>query len=415
MVEAVMIGAGQRGYEVYGKYALENKDKLKFVAVAEPDEKKRERFAREHGISDEFCFSHYNELLEKELLAKAAFICTQDKAHVEPTVAALKKGYHVLLEKPMATTAEECLQMGKIAEEQNRILSISHVLRFSFFFAKLKEIVESGKIGEVVNIKHAENVAFWHQAHSFVRGNWRNSDLASPMILQKCCHDMDIILWLVNKDCIKVSSFGSLMYFNEKNAPSGATERCTDDCPHKATCEYNAEKIYLTENVGWPASVISVDKSLEARTKALQEGPYGRCVYKCDNNVVDHQVTILEFEGGTTATLTMCAFTNECTRKIEIMGTKGEIVGHMNDKIEVVSFVTGEREEISVNDVKHLTGHGGGDALLTEAFVKQVEDSMLDGINSAKRSIQSHLMSLAAERSRVLGRVVSIDEFYSEN
>ena len=282
MVNAILIGAGQRGYEVYGECALEHPSDLKFIAVAEPDEARRNRFAQAHKIPNELCFESWEKILDQPKLADAAFICTQDRMHTEPTFMALEKGYHVLLEKPMSPVAGECIAMGKYAEKYNRIFSICHVLRYSEFFSAIKEVIDCGKLGEIINIKHAENVAFWHQAHSFVRGNWRNSNETSPMILQKCCHDMDIILWLMNRSCTKVSSFGSLEYFKPENAPAGATERCTDACPVKGTCPFNAERFYLGENTHWPVSVISEDMSLKARRKALEDGPYGRCVYHCD-------------------------------------------------------------------------------------------------------------------------------------
>lgn len=421
MVTAVLIGAGQRGYEVYGKCALGHPDELKFVAVAEPITARRERFAKEHGIPPERCFPSWENLLEQPKMADAAFICTQDRMHTEPTLKALEQGYHVLLEKPMSPVAEECIAMGRYAERYNRIFSICHVLRYSEFFSTIKQIIESGRLGEIVNIKHAENVGYWHQAHSFVRGNWRNSQETSPMILQKCCHDMDIILWLMNKSCKKVSSMGSLQYFKKENAPAGAPARCTDGCPAADGCPFNAERFYLSENVQWPVSVISEDTSLEARRQALETGPYGRCVYQCDNNVVDHQVTVLEFEGGATATLTMCAFTPDCTRAIEVMGTKGYLCAEMkkfgdtarHNEISVFDYLTQTVKKIEVDDHGLMTGHEGADVLLTMGFIRQVAEHDANGRTAAARSVESHLMSLAAERSRMENRQVTMEEMWA--
>jgi len=421
MVTAVLLGAGQRGYEVYGKAALGNPEKLKFVAVAEPNEARRTRFALEHKIPDENIFSSWQELLERPKMADAAFICTQDRMHTEPTLKALKAGYHVLLEKPMSPDPAECIAMGKYAEKYDRILSICHVLRYSAFYTTIKKIVDSGRIGQIVNIRHSENVGYWHQAHSFVRGNWRNSQETSPMILQKCCHDMDVILWLMNRSCVKVSSFGSLTYFCRENAPQGAPARCTDNCPAKDTCIFNAERFYLGQNVNWPVSVISEDTSLEARRHALENGPYGRCVYYCDNNVVDHQVVAMEFEGGATATHTMTAFTPDCTRAIEVMGTKGYITAEMKkfgdtahrNEIIVTDFLTGEIEHIEVDDHGLMTGHEGADVLLTIGFADQVASHDINGKTSAARSVESHLMSLAAEKSRVENRQIPMEEMWN--
>lgn len=422
MITAIMIGAGQRGYEVYGEYGLHHRQKIKFVAVAEPHQARRERFARSHNISEEDCYLGWEEILQKPKMADCAFVCTQDRVHTEPALAALRRGYHVVLEKPMAPTAIECKLLGNFARQQHRILNICHVLRFSDFFTTVKKIIDSDEIGEIINIKHAENVGFWHQAHSFVRGNWSNSEQTTPMVLQKTCHDMDILLWLIGKKCSKVSSFGGLYYFRKEKMPIGATLRCTDSCPHKKTCLYNAERFYLNDNVSWPVSVISEDKSLAARKKALREGPYGRCVYQCDNNVVDHQVTCLEFETGVTATLTMTAFTPDCTRSIEIMGSKGYLRAEMNkfgensnaNEITITNFLSGKKRIVYVNDKGLMTGHEGADVSMTDCFVDQIMGEQFDGRTSAEKSVESHLMALAAERSRIETRTVRMEEMWSE-
>lgn len=419
MIKAILIGAGQRGKDVYGVCALHNPSLFSFIGVAEPNDEKREHFAKAHNIPKELCFKDFNEILDKPKFADAAFICTQDRMHTEPTLKALKAGYHVLLEKPMSPNARECIEMGEYAEKYDRILSICHVLRCSEFFTQIKKIVDSGKIGEIVNIKHAENVSYWHQAHSFVRGNWSNSNETSPMILQKCCHDMDILLWLINKRCKKVSSFGSLYHFTEENAPKGSAKRCLD-CPVKDDCVFDAERFYLGEDIEWPVSVISEDSSLEARRKALENGPYGKCVYRCNNNVVDHQVVNMEFEQGVTASLTMSAFTPDCTRSIEIMGTKGYLIAEMKkvgpsskcNEIKVSTFIDDAIEIIAVNDHGLMTGHEGADVLLTLNFINQVKNNNQDGITSAKVSVESHLMSLAAEKSRIENRQIEMDEMW---
>lgn len=420
MITAIMLGAGQRGYEVYGAYSKNHGDKLKFVAVAEPNKERRERFAKIHNIAQENCFEEWSKLLECKKMADSAFVCTQDRMHVEPTMAALEKGYHVVLEKPMASTPQECVMLGNCAEEYKRVLIVCHVLRYSEFFSSIKSIITAGDVGEIVTIKHAENVSYWHQAHSFVRGNWNNSDKTTPMVLQKTCHDMDILLWLIEKPCVKISSFGSLYEFKKEKMPKGAPPRCTDGCPHENTCIYNAKKFYLGEETGWPVSTISEGTSLDERKKALETGPYGRCVYQCNNNVVDHQIINLEFENGVTANVTMAAFTPECTRFIEIMGTKGYLRAEMNkfgensstNEIEVSNFLTGKKTVHSVEDTGLMSGHEDADALMIENFVQQIENGDLDGLTSAKRSVESHLMSLAAERSRLESRVVEMAEMW---
>lgn len=413
-ITAVLLGAGSRGYEAYAPYALSHPDEISFIAVAEPDVEKRERFAKTYHIDDEMCFDNWEKLLELPKLADAAIICTQDRMHFAPTVKALGMGYHVLLEKPMSGNQYECIVMGEAAKKYDRVFSICHVLRYTDFFTKIKMLLDQGKIGRLISMQHNENVGYWHQAHSFVRGNWRNSDESSPMILAKCCHDMDIMLWLAGADCVKLSSFGSLTHFKRENAPAGAPARCLDGCSAESECPYYAPKLYLNGNTGWPANVVSMDTSREALTKALKEGPYGRCVYRCDNNVVDHQVVNIEFANEVTAAFTMCAFTGEISRTLKLMGTKGEIRACMEkNEIEVTEFSTGTKETIKLNESKH--GHGGGDYGIMRDFVRLVAaDGMGKGRTSADISVQSHLMAFASEISRLENRVVFMNDFRKE-
>jgi predicted dehydrogenase len=266
-----------------------------------------------------------------------------------------------------------------------------------------------------MSVQHIENVAYWHQAHSFVRGNWRKSEESSPMILAKSCHDMDILLWLVGADCINLSSFGSLGHFKKENAPTGAPERCLEGCPAKDNCLYYAPRIYIDWKNNWQAEVIrkvvSINISEEALLKALYEGPYGRCVYHCDNDVVDHQVVNMEFKNGVTAAFTMSAFTYEGGRSMKLMGTKGQIRCDMEkNEIEVRDFYSGLKEVIHVNAGSE--GHGGGDFGIMRDFVELVRSGgNKKGLTSASESVQSHIMSLAAELSRVEKRVINIEEY----
>jgi len=394
----------------YAPYALENPQELKFVAVAEPDILRRRQFQQQHQIQDEMCFEGWEQLLDKPKLADAVLIATQDRMHYKPAIRAFDTGYHVLLEKPMSVDPVECIKMGEHAKKKDRIFLICHVLRFTPFFTTIKRILDERRIGRLISIQHNENVAYWHQAHSFVRGHWRNSETSCPMILAKCCHDMDIMLWLAGADATHISSFGELTYFKGENAPEGAPKRCLDGCPTEKECKYYAPKHYLTDNTEWPTSAISLNKSIEARTRALREGPYGRCVYKCDNNVVDHQVVNIEFQNKVTAAFTMCAFTNQCSRTIKLMGTRGEIRGHMeNNEIQVIDFDTGKSEMIDIEKVE--SNHGGGDSGLIGEFIRLLRSGDGMSLTSAVESVQSHIMAFAAEKSRLEKAVVNINEF----
>lgn len=395
--------------DAYGAFALNNPHKVRFAAVAEPDAARRELFGKLHGIGENMQFNTWEDLLARPKFCDAVLVGTQDRMHFAPVMAALDSGYDILLEKPMSPSPAECAEMARKAEKCGRLLMICHVLRYTPFFSTIKEIIDDGRIGEIVSVQHNENVAYWHQAHSFVRGNWNNSGTSSAMILAKCCHDMDILAWLIGRRCLRVSSFGSLKLFTRGNAPENSADRCTDGCPAESGCPFSALKLYIGKD-GWPANVVSQDISPESMMEALRNGPYGRCVYKCDNNVVDHQVVNMEFEGGATVAFTMCAFTADCTRTIKIMGTRGEIRGLMEKgEIEVTLFNTGVREIIRTPDGD---GHSGGDEGLMNAFADQLNDiAGIDAVTSAQVSLQSHLMAFAAEKSRLEKRVIEMDEF----
>lgn len=403
-ITAVVLGAGSRG-EIYGSYALKYPEELKILAVAEPKADRREKFAREHDIPAENCFASWKDLLEKPKMADAAFICTLDDQHLEPTLAALKKGYHILLEKPMSNREEECVAIEEAARKAGKTLAVCHVLRYTPFYQTIKGLIDSGAIGEVTVLSQIENVAYWHQAHSFVRGNWRNSAETSPMILQKSCHDMDILLWLAGKDCKKVSSFGSLRHFTPENAPAGAPQRCLDGCPHANDCLYYAPKLYLTGKTDWPVDVLTTDLTPAGITKALEEGPYGRCVYHCDNDVVDRQVVNLELEDGVVCSFVMSAFTANSTRQLKILGTKGHIQADMSKKEIWLWPFGGQPYQVPMGEVS--SGHGGGDYGLMADFLRVLREGG-ESRSSARQSLQSHLICFAAEKSRQEGRTVEL-------
>lgn len=410
-VTAILIGAGNRGAEAYAGYALQYPNELKIVGVAEPRCDRREAFAKLHGLNPESCFESWEELLSKPQFADCAMICTPDDLHFEPVLAALDRGYHVLCEKPMSGNREELQAMANKAQECGKLLSVCHVLRYSPFFVKLKALLEEKAVGDLTCIQHIESIGYWHMAHSFVRGNWRRQDTSNPIILAKCCHDMDILTWLVDSRCSAVSSFGRLSHFTSKNRPEGAPDWCLDGCAHRDECPYYAPRFYLehprAKGDGFD-KIISLDTSSAGILKALQEGPYGRCVYACDNDVVDHQVVNLQYENGVTVSMTMCAFTDNCERIINIMGTKGQIRGNMEENtIEYRNFATGEQQ------IFHLRipsgNHSGSDVSMMKDFTSLISSGNTESRTSAERSVESHLIALAAEESRLSGgRLVSL-------
>ncbi|MEG0126281.1 MAG: Gfo/Idh/MocA family oxidoreductase, partial [Clostridia bacterium] len=305
---------------------------------------------------------------------------------------------------------------AQLALERHLHVVVCHVLRYTPFYQKIKELMDAGTVGEVVSLQAIEQVGYWHQAHSFVRGNWRSTAESSPMILQKCCHDMDILLWLTGKHCRRVSSFGSLRHFTKEQAPAGAPMRCTDGCPAAEACVYNAERFYMDRvrkgETDWPVNVVAFEPNEENVMKALKEGPYGRCVYHCDNDAVDHQVVNLELEDGATVNFTMCAFVAHGGRTLRVMGTRGELYCDM--KKETVRVMPFGQEDTEI-DITKLTddfsGHGGGDTRMIHEFVRLVagEEITSTTLSSIDRSVESHLVALAAETSRLAGgRVIEM-------
>ena len=410
-----LIGAGQRGM-IYAEYAYFKKG-VEIVAVVDPHEGRRNIAAEKFHIPAEYCFAAVEEFFAKGKICDAVILASMDKDHYCQTMAALDCGYDLLLEKPISPNPKECMLIGQKARELGRKIIVCHVLRYTNFFSKLKEIVDSGELGKVIAINHSENVGNFHIAHSFVRGNWRRSDETSPIIMQKSCHDMDILTWLVGSEAKRIASFGSLRHFKAENAPEGSTERCLE-CPVADQCQYNALKAYLPVRGGWPAALLGPDQSEEGIRKALETSPYGRCVYRCDNDVCDHQVTIIEFKNGVNVSFTLSGFTNRMCREIKIMCEYGEINAcDDGDQIEITRFNSNQVEQINKTLIRtaQVEGfHGGGDSLLMEDFISNLEGSSTESKTAIERSIESHVMACAAELSRVTGKVVDIDELKEE-
>ena len=406
-ITAVVLGAGSRG-SIYAGYAKEHPEELRIVAIAEPRRDRLDALAEDVNVPEEYRFACWEKLLSQPKLADCAFICTLDDDHIAPALKAMELGYHILLEKPMSNKEAECRVIVETARKTGRTLAVCHVLRYTPFYMTLKALVDAGEVGQVTTINQIENVGYWHQAHSFVRGNWRNSQETSPMLLQKSCHDMDIILWLMGSRCTHVQSFGSLGHFTPENAPEGAAKRCLDGCPHAETCPYSAPKLYMDmERTGWPVDVITTDLSLEGRRKALEEGPYGRCVYHCDNDVVDRQVVNLEFLNGSVATFTMTGLSADFFRELKIFGTEGQIRANMGTK-EIVLHRFGEKPRAVPMDMGlEASGHGGGDYGIMADFLRILREGG-ESRSSAEASLQSHLICFAAERSRKEHTVVEL-------
>ncbi len=414
---AIVIGAGSRG-QVYSNVMKTMPEKFKVVAVAEPDAVRRNVIQNQFSLPDSMCFSDWQPLLALGKIADIAIICTMDRMHLAPAMEAISAHYDVLLEKPVAPTPEDCERIARHAQDNGVRVIVCHVLRYTPFFTTVKQLIQDGKIGDIVSINHEECVGNTHQSHSFVRGNWGNSQRSSCMLLQKSCHDMDILQWLIGKRCKKVQSFGSISYFNRKNAPEGAPERCIDGCPHGETCLYNAVKLYYDNKKNdWFRDACTGTRlpSDEQVEHALRTTQYGKCVFQCDNDVVDHQTVNLLFEDDITVTFTMNAF-NRGGRYIHIMGTKGELRGALDYQqlpITIYDFATRQITEYATTGKDGLlNGHGGGDQGIIEALYDYLTDSYTGfAVSDVRTSVDNHHIVFAAEQSRHTGHVVDLDEY----
>ena len=416
MTTVAIAGLGPRGFYTYAQYQKVHPERMKVTAIADIDETKLYLAAEDLHIPPEGCFKSAEEMLSKDKLADVLIVATQDKQHIAHALAGLERGYDLILEKPVATTPEDCIAIRDAAKRLNRKVAVCYVLRYTTFYRTIKNIIYSGRIGEVVNVDAVENVGYWHQAHSFVRGNWSNCGRSSPMILQKSCHDMDILNFLIGSHCECLSSFGSLSFFNSEHRPKDAAEFCVD-CPRKESCVYSAERIYLGEDTQekrpWVRTVVAPAGGLAEVKKALRRGPYGRCVFVCDNDVVDHQTVALRYENGVTVSFTMSAFSAEVYRSIRIMGTQGEIAGEQKTNLIRCTTFDGKTEVYDINKLaSDLSGHGGGDNQLLTDFFDENSEGHIDAVSGIYSAIESHMMAFAAEYSRLHdGESINLKQF----
>ena len=417
-ITVAIAGLGSRGLQTYAKCLEKFADRAEIVAVADIRPDRVAVAAQRYNVAPDMCFDSVESMLQQPKLADVMFICTPDDVHYLPAMGALEKGYHLLLEKPAARSVKECRDIAELAERKGLNVVVCHVLRYTVFYQKIKELIDTGRVGDIMNIEAIERVGYWHQAHSFVRGNWHVAADTTPMILAKCCHDMDLLLWLTGKTCEKVTSFGHLSHFNAANRPEGAPERCGDDCPVAASCPYNAQAYYLDKfhryGNAWPVNVVAPEPTEEKLIQALKEKDYGRCVYRMNNDVVDHQVVSLQLADDVTVAFTMTAFSDKGGRCMRVMGTKAEIFADMEKDLITLMPFGGEEEVFDIRKIAtDLSGHGGGDIKMVEDYLDVLEGKpMPSAMTTIARSVESHYICLAAEESRVKGgELVRMDEF----
>ncbi len=415
-VTLAIIGAGKRG-EAYANYARLHPELVQIVAIAEPREILRERLAEAYSVPADKCFASFEDFASQPRMADAVAICTHDRMHCASVEAIAPLGYSILLEKPMSPNLEECERIIACVRKHKNLFVVCHVLLYTELTMKLREVVRGGLIGDIVNIQHFEPVAWWHHAHSFVRGNWRKESESSFMLMAKSCHDMDWMRHIVNRRCTKVASFGTLRHFKASEKPAEASDRCWN-CKIESTCPYSAKRLYETHFerdwiIDYLNDVITEGRNTKAAVEeAVRFGPYGRCVYACDNDVVDNQTVMLEYEGPITANFTMVAFTPTSHRSTRICGTRGYIETDFV-KIKVFDFVS-EKEtiyetSIDPNGSTAASGHGGGDYHLMRSFIHAVATGDTSEIYSGPdETLESHRIVFAAERSRREGNIVHL-------
>ncbi|KAI0677407.1 streptomycin biosynthesis protein StrI [Trametes maxima] len=427
-VTIAIVGCGQRG-RGYASYAVQEPTLCKVVAIAEPRPKTRAIMAEAHSVDKTLVFEDYRDLLKASAdtlqtigkrLADAVVIAVQDHMHMEVTLAFAAQGYHILCEKPMATTVEACIKMEAAVKKAGIIFGMGHVLRYSPYNREMMDVIKKANLGQLINVVHIEPVGYFHFAHSYVRGNWSREADSCFSLMTKSCHDIDILCHYLSPGApTRISSFGSLQHFRKagKPAEAGDATRCFD-CAHERDCAYSAKKIYLDPVIqgrtGWPADVL-VDgiPDIENITDALQTGPYGRCVYECDNDVCDNQVVNIEFSNGATVSFTMVAQTQLiCERQTRLHFAFGEIVGDMTH-FTVTDFRT--RKSTLHTPRNEGGGHGGGDLGLISTFVEAVRTGKQEVLGTdVTEVLRSHLAVFAAEKSRREGVVVDCVQFERE-
>ncbi len=407
-VTAILIGAGHRG-NIYAEYAILHPDELKIVAVADPDKERKYRARLKFKLNTDYCFSDWKEIFAKKKFADTVIIATPDILHTQPCLAALDAGYDVLLEKPIAPTEAECRLILDKAVTTKRIVGVCHVLRYSPYFRQLKEVLDAGLIGKIISVQHMEPIEQIHMSHSYVRGQWKNSKNATPIVLAKSCHDTDIIRWLVNSPAHDVHCFGNLQWFTNANAPAGSTERCTDGCKVESTCPYSALQIYLRDKKRLYVFDLPENKSKWDKIilKKLKTTDYGRCVYRMDNDQPDHLTVNMLFKNGVTAAFSMEAHVSYEGRRTRIMGSTGDIAGDM-ETFELTNFQTRKKTYWKMKS----DAHGGGDHILVRDWVQAVAQQDAGLLSSSiEVSIESHLMAFGAEKSR-LNRTIEEIKLY---
>ncbi len=408
-----VIGAGTRGSHLARQLAY-FAPAARIVAVAEPNPERRAQFAREHGLPEAATFSGWEEFANSEMECDAAIIATMDNRHTGPALACLRRKLHLLLEKPMADTFEDCLEIAKAQRDSEAIVSVCHTLRYSDAFRMVKKIALDGRLGRLIHIEHMEAVGHFRFVHNYVRGRWARHESNTFLLLHKCCHDLDFIHWLADGDCRHVSSFGALSFFQPDQAPPGSGTRCLDDCSITKECPYSALRLYVeTDLEDWPARDVSPVHSREAHLEAVRRGSWGACVWHAGNNVVDHQVVLLEFENGITATCTLTGYSFTNGRRTRLQGTRGELL--YDEAAGRITFKQFSRSEVEEHKVEHPASYHPEDKIVVGEWLSAILNRSESRVAvDAREALRSHALVFAAEQSRRQNKVIALADYYTK-
>ena len=414
-LKVVLIGCGDRAC-VYAHFGVHEFKQMEIVAAVDPDEARRIYVHNQFNVPLDRCYKDISEVLSQGKIADAVINGTMDALHIETSIPFLKQGYDMLLEKPITNNEEELLKLAKTAKEHNCKLMICHVLRFSDFYREIKKTLLSGEVGNIININTTERVGAYHSSVSYLRGKW-NSEVkcGSSLLLAKCCHDLDLIAWFNNSTRPMMTySMGGRNFFNRENAPKGCGERCLVDCPKeiKEKCIYDAEYMYIKNDhlpwYPWQCTGKNYqDVTLEEKIESLKTyNPHGKCIYKCDGDLLDHQQVLIKFKDGSTACHTLVLGAMKADRTIHIMGTKGEIEGAASEgKLYIRTFdkdTAGYKERVvNFNEKKGETGgHFGGDKGIVQDFLSYLSGNKPSiSTTVINDSIIGHLMVYDADLS----------------
>lgn len=405
-----IIGVGARGGDAYGCLINEEKEKFTIVSLCDQRQERLDMFGERFNVPAKNRFQDEEEFF-KEKRADVLLIATPDKEHIRQAIRAFSLGYDIMVEKPLSDSFEECEALLAAQKKYGGKALVCHVLRYAPAFLKVKELLANGKVGKLVSIEAIENIAYWHIAHSYVRGNWRNTEVAFPIILAKCCHDLDLLQYYAGAKCKSVSSIGDIYWFKEENAPVGAEKKCVD-CKYVDSCTYSAKKIYIDRyvengepNDAWPFNVVaSAPVTKEKLLDGIKNTNYGNCVFKSDNNVVDNQFTQMVFENGVKASLTLTGFSGNIGRTYHFNGTDGEVILDERENTLVVWKFGEEKVEIKIDELIKVGdkgySHGGGDYFLVQGLYEVLTGNGT-AVTSLEASVESHLIGMSAEKSRL--------------